>query len=68
MRMLKKLYPLAILVAGLILNLSYTFAKPEFTKKEKKPCTYCHTDAKGKGLNDAGKYYKGKGSLEGFKK
>jgi hypothetical protein len=41
-------------------------AKPEYSKKEGKPCTYCHVKAGSKGLNDAGKCYaEKKHSLEG---
>jgi hypothetical protein len=37
---------------------STTQAKPEFSKKESKSCTYCHVKLGDKELNDAGKYYK----------
>ena len=43
-------------------------AKPEYSKKEGKPCTFCHVKAGSKDLNDAGKYYKEHDhSLEGYK-
>ncbi len=57
-------------MAGLIVSSSPTQAKPEATRKEKKPCSFCHVDAKAapKELKDAGKYYKDHGSsLEGYK-
>lgn len=41
-------------------------AKMEYSKKESKACTYCHTKAGSKDLNDAGKYYKEKGTLKGY--
>ncbi len=41
-------------------------AKPDYAKKEKKACGYCHTTPKGPALNDAGKYYKEKKTLEGY--
>jgi len=49
-----------------------TTAKPEYSKKEKKACTYCHSskspkDYSGKDLTDAGKYYKEKKTLVGYK-
>jgi hypothetical protein len=49
-----------------------TLAKQEYTKKEKKACTYCHTskspkEYSEKDLSEAGKYYKEKKSLEGYK-
>jgi cytochrome c551/c552 len=40
-------------------------ANPAATKKEKKPCVTCHITAKSKELNDVGKYYKEKKTLEG---
>ena len=55
----------AILFVGLALTSSLSFAKKEFTAKEKKPCTTCHTAASSKELNDVGKYYKEKKTLEG---
>jgi hypothetical protein len=49
-----------------------TVAKPDYSKKEKKVCTFCHTsknikENSEKDLNDAGKYYKEKKTLEGYK-
>ncbi len=43
-------------------------AKPEDAKKTGKACTFCHKNVKTpKELTDAGKYYKEKGTLEGYK-
>jgi hypothetical protein len=43
-------------------------AKPEDAKKTGKACTYCHKDVKTpKELTAAGKYYKEKKTLEGYK-
>lgn len=39
------------------------FSKPEFAKKEGKPCTNCHVKTGEKELNDVGKCYKEKQSL-----
>ena len=50
---------------------SSSYAKPEYTKAEKKACQFCHVDskAKPKELTDAGKYYQEHNhSLEGYKK
>jgi len=41
-----------------MLGLSVGVSKPEFTKKEGKPCTFCHPAGKFKELTEAGKYYK----------
>jgi hypothetical protein len=67
MRILKLAVPAFVLSTGLLITSATTFAKPEDTKKTKKPCITCHTNAKGgKELTAAGKHYKEKGTLEGF--
>ncbi|HTM51303.1 MAG TPA: hypothetical protein VL285_21560 [Bryobacteraceae bacterium] len=69
MRLAKLAIPSAVLVFGLVLGSTQSYAKPEYTKKEKKGCTYCHVTAKSKDLNEAGKYYKDhNNSLAGFEK
>jgi hypothetical protein len=44
-------------------------ATPAFAQKEKKPCLHCHTSPRGGSnmLNDAGKWYRVKKTLAGFK-
>jgi hypothetical protein len=64
---LKYLIPGLILVGGLTVGASLSQAKPDYTKKEKKGCAFCHVTATSKELNDAGKYYKEHNSLEGYK-
>ena len=67
MRMLKLVLPGAILVAGTLGVTTSSYAKPEYTKKESKTCTFCHVKAGSKDLNDAGKYYKDHNhSLQGY--
>ncbi len=62
-----KLVKLLILIFSLALVMAtVSVAKPEYTKKEGKACTYCHVKAGSKDLNDAGKYYKEKGTLKGY--
>ena len=56
-RLIKYAMPFAILIAGLLLSSPYSFAKPDYMKKEKKVCTYCHTAPNKKDLNDTGKCY-----------
>ncbi len=59
----------SLLAAGLLINVNVGSAKPDYTKKEKKSCTYCHVSASSKELNDAGKYYAAHDhSLEGYTK
>lgn len=66
--MLKKLLvPLGILFAGLVISSSITVAKPAYAKKENKKCIDCHVKAGSKELNDMGKYYHEKKTLEGYK-
>ena len=72
MSKLKLFAPAVILAAGFaLLTTTASYAKPEYTKTEKKACAYCHVDAKAKPkeLNDAGTYYKEHNhSLEGYTK
>ena len=67
MRTLRIVLPVVILFGGLLASSTLSFAKPDYTKKEKKACTYCHISQGSKELNEAGKYYAEHGqSLEGY--
>ncbi len=67
MRFVKFAVPALVLAAGMLVNSTTSFAKPEDTKKTKKPCSYCHVSAKaGKELTEAGKYYKEHKTLDGY--
>jgi hypothetical protein len=60
---------LAFILSVLVLSSSFSFGKTEYTKKEGKGCTYCHTTAGKKDLNDLGKCYaEHNHSLEGCAK
>jgi len=54
----------AILFAGFVLCTSSSYGTPEYSKKEKKACNYCHTKIvsdkteMAKDLNDTGNCYK----------
>ena len=62
---LKIAIPSAIIFTGLMLSAPSSFGKAEYTKKEKKACTVCHT-ANGKAeLNEVGKCYAKSHSMEG---
>ncbi len=63
-----KLVLLTLFLIPIIVSFSASFsqAKPEFAKKESKTCTVCHVKLGSKELNDTGKYYKERGSLEGY--
>lgn len=67
MKALRLLLPAgAVLATFLAAN---AFATGEMAKKEKKPCTTCHEKGKATKenplLNDVGKYYRQKKTLEG---
>ncbi len=65
MKILRALFVAAI-ASSFFLSLAN--AKPEYAKKEKKSCTFCHVKPGSKELTDAGKYYKEHNhSLEGYK-
>jgi cytochrome c551/c552 len=68
MKSIRFAIPAFLLCGAMLLNSSLAFAKKEYTVKEKKACTFCHVAANSKELNDAGKYYKEKKTLEGFVK
>jgi hypothetical protein len=68
MKSLRFILPAVILIGAMLVSTSTSFGKPEYTKKEKKGCVACHVTATSKELNDAGKYYKEKKTLEGYKK
>ena len=54
---LKFVAPMILILGGLIVTTSVSFGKAEYTKKEKKGCTFCHTAANSKELNAVGKCY-----------
>ena len=64
MRKLKLLGPAVILMAGFLVCASFSYGTPEYGKKEKKSCTYCHAKVvqdkaeMNKNLKAAGTCYK----------
>ena len=58
--MAKLMFKIAVssvaLLGGLMVT-SSSFGKTEYTKKEKKGCTYCHVGQGKKELNDVGRCY-----------
>jgi hypothetical protein len=66
MSKLKYAVPLFVFVGGLISTTVLSYGKAEYTKKEKKACVFCHVKATSKELNDAGKHYQEKKTLEGY--
>ena len=68
MRITKLGFPLLMLLGGSLLNITLSFGKVEYTKKEKKPCTTCHTKMNTNELNDVGKCYEKEKKLDACKK
>ena len=62
----KLLRALAITGSVALLFVPFAVGTPEYTNKEKKQCVYCHTAVGKPDLNDAGKYYKARHTLEGY--
>lgn len=65
--MKKVLRALAITGAVALLFVPFAAGTPEYTKKENKPCLYCHPAVGKPDLNGTGKYYKEHHTLEGYK-
>lgn len=65
MKLSRLLLAVGAMSTAFLLTSGLSFAKQEYTKKEKKPCTTCHVTAKSKELNEVGKYYEKKKTLEG---
>lgn len=61
-----RLLTLAVFTLG-ALTAFQAVAKQEDAKKTGKACTYCHVKGNPKTLTEAGKYYKEKKTLEGYK-
>jgi hypothetical protein len=58
MRNIINLLACGTLAVGLIAVTARLDAKPDYTKKEKTPCTTCHVKNGSKELNEKGTYYK----------
>jgi hypothetical protein len=56
-----------LILLGLIILYSVSLSRPTDKKKTGKGCLYCHQNYSSKDLTEAGKYYKQKGTLEGYK-
>jgi len=62
----KFLAPAAILAAGLFFSSTATLAKPEYSRRTKKECDFCHPPHTWN-LNEAGIYYRDHHySLQGY--
>ena len=56
-RLVKLAMPSVILAGGFLVSSPFSFAKPDYMKKEQKACTYCHNAPSKKDLNEVGKCY-----------
>ncbi len=66
-RFLQLVLPATILTAGVFFNTAEGWSKPEYSRKTKKECSFCHPADSWK-LNDAGTYYREHHySLDGYK-
>ncbi|HEX3743496.1 MAG TPA: hypothetical protein VHW09_06190 [Bryobacteraceae bacterium] len=71
---LKTVLPAAILAGGFLFCTTASYGTAEYAKNTKKSCTFCHEkvtsdkEAMKANLNDAGKYYKEKKTLDGYTK
>lgn len=66
MTLKKFIQALAILCGVALLVSPLAIATPEYAKKEEKQCVYCHTAVGKPDLNEAGKYYRERKTLEGY--
>ena len=66
-RLVNVILPAGIVAAGLFFSATTSWAVPEFARKTKKECSFCHPPDSWQ-LTEAGKYYREhKHSLEGYK-
>jgi len=72
MRALKLVIPAALVMTSFLVFTTASYGTQEYSKKEKKACTFCHgkieaKEGMPKNLTDAGKYYKEHShSLDGY--
>jgi hypothetical protein len=57
--------PAVVLAAGFFLRPAPTIARPDYTRRTKQDCSYCHLPG-GWNLNDAGHYFEKHRSLNGY--
>jgi hypothetical protein len=66
LKVLKAFFTLVFVLGTIASFSSLNFSKPVDAKKTGKSCTYCHVKYGEKELTEAGKYYKEKGTLDGY--
>ncbi|MEP7310106.1 MAG: hypothetical protein ABJA98_31745 [Acidobacteriota bacterium] len=66
-RYLAVIAPAGLVMAAVLFDPSLSVAKPEYSRRTKKECTYCHPPNSWD-INEAGRYFRDhRHSLEGFK-
>jgi hypothetical protein len=67
MSRLRFVLPALVLIGGLVVPSTVSFGKPEYTKKEKKACSFCHSTKtpSAKDLSKVGECYKTAKTLQG---
>jgi len=66
-RWLKSLAPALVLMSGVVVLQRDSLALPDYTKKTRKECIYCHERSPSSGkYTEAGEYYKDHGTFKGF--
>ncbi len=58
--------PMTVLAIGFLCSPTPSDARPDYTRRTKQECSYCHLPG-GWFLNDAGKYFEKNRSLNGYK-
>jgi hypothetical protein len=64
-RLIPPMAAAGVLMAALLLDARASVARPEYTRKTKKECLYCHPPDSFQ-LTEAGKYYRDHRSLDGY--
>jgi hypothetical protein len=62
---IRLMIPMIVLVSGFLFNANTSFARPDYTRRTKQECAYCHPPG-GWYLNDAGKYFRDHRTLNGY--
>jgi len=66
-RIMKVVLPAGVMAAAFFFNAAAGWAKPEYSRRTKKDCAFCHPKDSWN-LNDAGKYYRDHHyKLDGYK-
>jgi hypothetical protein len=65
-RLVLLIAPTGVLMAALFFDARASVARPDYTRKTKKECQYCHPPDSFQ-LTEAGKYYRDHRTLDGYR-